>query len=412
MVIKFGDLILFENTKEVRIKVIAFYFILYPLMLICKEHTNIWYFLFGIPFAFIIFLCTYKNNIDTNKVVKVVGILMLFGILSLLTGYLGNYIYNWIGMCSILFIYCLPWMLLTIVNNEWEMFAKIICSKTVWMFVSTLILYLHDVRLGVSMNGNMQFSYAAMPVVIFALYDFFERKSLYQLIISITLFIMIVLFGSRGPLACIAIFLILYFLKNRRKHLPLIVLFSLPLLYLVNNFEQILGGIVTILERKSISSRTIYKLMSGTIASTTGRDAIQDVVIRLIGNRFVTGVGIGGERIAINKEIYNFTKNMGSCYPHNILLEVIVQYGVVIGGFLIAWFIIRCIKTYKYSNKKDALIFFISISIVHLMLSSSYLEDPMFFAMLGMLMNNENLNADNKSADEMSERPMEESENI
>lgn len=388
MQIKFGNIVLLENTQNMGIKILAFYFIIYPIMIIFKEHIKYWYFIFGIPFSMFIFIYVYGKKISRNKFLGVMGIFLIYSLFSLMTGYMDKYIYNWMGMFLILFIYCFPWFILTLVENEWLYFADIICGKTILMFLTTLILYAHDLIMGVSMNGNMQFSYAAMPVIIFSLYDFFEKKHIYQLIISIILFIMIVLFGSRGPLICIMFFLLLYFMKNRKKQLPIIMILLFTMFVLISNYERIIKVIAIVLDKYSISSRTIYKLMSGTITSNTGRDKIQDIVIQLISQKFLTGIGIGGERIVINKEIYNMTKNMGACYPHNIILEVLVQYGILIGGTLIIWFVAKCIMVYVgNSNKRNALIILISISIVHLMVSSSYLEEPMFFALLGMIMN-------------------------
>ena len=79
---------------------------------------------------------------------------------------------------------------------------------------------------------------------------------------------------------------------------------------------------------------------------------------------------------------------MGSCYPHNIILEVLVQYGIIIGILLIIWFAVRIVVTYICEEeKRNALIILGCISIVHLMVSSSYLEEPMFFALMGMVLN-------------------------
>ena len=388
MQIRIGNLVILKNTQDIGIKILTFYFVIYPIMVIFKEHTKYWYFLFGIPFFIFILMYIYRKKMNYNKLITVMGVLIGFSIISLLTVYMEKYLYNWFGMCIILFVYCFPWFLLTLVENKWENFTDIICKKTPFMFITVLILYLHDTITGVSMNGNMQLSYAAMPVIIFSLYDFFENRRVYQLGIAIILSIMIVLFGSRGPLICIMAFLLFYFIKNLKRQILIVMSFPLLLFGIGFNFENIINIIAKILDKYSISSRTIYKLMSGTITSNTGRDKIQNIVVTLIKGNFLTGVGIGGERISINEGIYNMTKNMGSCYPHNIILEVLVQYGVLIGGLLIIWFIIKCITVYKNNkSKRSAIIILVSICVIHLMVSSSYLEEPMFFALLGMLMN-------------------------
>ena len=388
MRIKFGQITLFENEKNMGIKIMALYFVLYPIMVIFKEHMKYWYFLFGLPIFILILIHIPRKSINYMKIVAVSIFLGVYCVNSLLQGYIRQYVYNWFGMCLILFIYCFPWILLTITENCWNEFTHIICQKTKLMFITVLMLYMHDYFMGISMNGNMQFSYAAMPAVVFSLYDFFENRKKYQLGIAGILTVMIILFGSRGPLLCIMAFIAIYFIKNQKKQIPIIIVGVLTLIYIAINYNAILNGVVVILSKYNISSRTIYKLMSGTISSDTGRSKIQDVVIGLIKKYPVFGVGIGGERIVVNREIYNMTKNMGSCYPHNIILEVLVQYGIIIGILLIIWFAVRIVVTYICEEeKRNALIILGCISIVHLMVSSSYLEEPMFFALMGMVLN-------------------------
>lgn len=62
MRIKFGQITLFENEKNMGIKIMALYFVLYPIMVIFKEHMKYWYFLFGLP-IFILILTIFREKV-------------------------------------------------------------------------------------------------------------------------------------------------------------------------------------------------------------------------------------------------------------------------------------------------------------------------------------------------------------
>ena len=80
-------------------------------------------------------------------------------------------------------------------------------------------------------------------------------------------------------------------------------------------------------------------------------------------------------------------KDMNSCYPHNIILEVYSNYGIIIGTFIILIISIRIIYFNKNRSmeEKNVLAFFFSCEVIRLLVSSSYLRSPIFFIFLGIL---------------------------
>ena len=82
-------------------------------------------------------------------------------------------------------------------------------------------------------------------------------------------------------------------------------------------------------------------------------------------------------------------KDMGSAYPHNFIIEIMVQYGYVIGSIILFYLLYLLIKSLIKSNtiERELLIIIFSTEIIRLMVSSSYLRSSLFFLWLGLSIN-------------------------
>lgn len=73
-------------------------------------------------------------------------------------------------------------------------------------------------------------------------------------------------------------------------------------------------------------------------------------------------------------------------YVHNIFIEVLVNFGVVMGGLINVFLLYFAFKPIfiKDIKKSDMIIIWISIGFAHLLVSSSYLIDFKFWIYLGL----------------------------
>ena len=80
------------------------------------------------------------------------------------------------------------------------------------------------------------------------------------------------------------------------------------------------------------------------------------------------------------------TKDMSTCYPHNLIIEIIAQYGYLVGTMLIVFLIGLLVNTIKNTNgnERNILLLLVSQEIIKLLVSSSYIISPMFFLVLGI----------------------------
>lgn len=211
-----------------------------------------------------------------------------------------------------------------------------------------------------------------LPCLVF-IYSYIKKRNVLNLILSIAVFGMIFIGGSRGQLVCIAAFIFLMLFRFYRQSNDiykciiiscLIIFFIIIALVGVQNILNIIGNI---LERIGISSRTLDSLLSGNFTDDNSRFLIWERAINVIKKGGFFGYGVYGDRPIISSLHY-------AGYCHNIFLELIVTFGTVIGLLLSCIIVIRSI--YILTIKEDNIwidIFTIMFAIsVQLLISMSF----------------------------------------
>ncbi len=139
--------------------------------------------------------------------------------------------------------------------------------------------------------------------------------------------------------------------------------------YLYKFIENVLGVF-------NIYSRTLALLQNETINFLNGRELLYAKTIEYININFFSGYGIYGDRALLD-----------GTYPHNIILEFLVQYGILLGTIFLVLILLLIICGFYINEWNDISIIFVSIVIVGSMLSGSYLTNLYFWMMLGGLIN-------------------------
>lgn len=171
--------------------------------------------------------------------------------------------------------------------------------------------------------------------------------------------------ASRGGLLSLVIMYAIYFIHSKKsfKNLfPLLLLVVLTV-YAVSNYGELL-----------------FSVIEGRISDTgftndTVRTEIWSVALQCFINSAGMGVGIGGNELSL------FAISRMPMMPHNMFIEVLMEFGAIV--FMI--FIISLIKTFKKGRKsldKGVKIvsncFFLSLPIVAV-IDSSYCLSPLIF---------------------------------
>ncbi|MGI1804683.1 O-antigen ligase family protein [Exiguobacterium sp. TDN 0502] len=378
-----------QKTKTLNLLILSMFF-LGPMNFFIKQ-TNILYldvfinsiFLCGLIFLYII-------NID-RKIEKDFLVILFFFLITLFFSgiFYSSYLVNWVGLIVIFTLTTLPGYYIGRKITDTDHFFRLIEKVPFPLTVIMLVIFFYKKNLNILRLDDMFISYAILPSVIISTYLLLYKKKMVNIVYILVGLFMIITHGSRGPLLAILVYIILYFLINADKNKIIITFLSLSSLYIYFNFLTIVSWLISVLNKFNYSSRTLYKIIDGSVTSGTGRDSIQEIALNLFKEHPFTGVGIGVERIHIFEGIYltrGVTDKLSTSYPHNIFIELLAQFGLI-GGLLIILFILFIIvKSFNSSNKneKNLLIILFSITFIELMLSSSYLLSPQFFFYMGV----------------------------
>lgn len=200
----------------------------------------------------------------------------------------------------------------------------------------------------VHLSYDLNFGYnLLLPVCTFSLTGLRDKKVKDLFIAGIGI-VMILLGGARGPFLSIIIFGVLYVLmatsesKHKARRIILILLVG-GFVFVV--YRDILIALGNILESFHISSRTINKLLDGSISEDNGRSLIWLNAVNMIKqNPF--GYGAMGARNGLYHIHY-----VG--HPHNFFLEILIDYGVVVGPVLIVVMLIGSFRILFSKNDNE-----------------------------------------------------------
>jgi len=212
---------------------------------------------------------------------------------------------------------------------------------------------------------NMSFSYALLLPML----SLYSKKKPYSIIVSIVLFIIVLGIGSRGA----AIIFIIYVLYDVTQSYAK---FAIPALILIVLFFFVFPTLTQWFESIGISSRTLEFLTNKNIGYLSGRDNLYDRMIDVIWANPIKGIGLFGDRLYLD-----------GTYVHNIILELYLNWGILVATMIIFFFMVKFIHVYKNSNKinRNILVKYLLASIAPLMFSGSYLIDYNLGIFIGVL---------------------------
>ncbi|MCD8150498.1 MAG: O-antigen ligase family protein [Clostridiales bacterium] len=235
----------------------------------------------------------------------------------------------------------------------------------------------------VQLSYSLSFGYSVLPFALIFLYLALKTGNKLDLAGAVIDIAFIFVGGSRGPILFLGIFGILYILTELRARKVRYkgVIFGIiagVTVFLYSAFSAVCTTLNSLLSSIGVQSRFLTMLAEGTITTDTGRNQIWTTAIQMI-KEWPWGYGAMGSRHVLSKIII-------AGYPHSIVLEFLIDFGVVLGSiFLVvmAYHIIRMV----FFNKQEAwrglfLIFFSSACA--LFISMSFWSVSTFWCCLGL----------------------------
>lgn len=227
----------------------------------------------------------------------------------------------------------------------------------------------------------MSFAYSVLPSVLgVAAAAFQEKKVSYWVFFGIGCALQFLL-GTRGPI----LFIVIYFIYKMYKFCDTparkAVLFGGAVIaggvVVTKSYMPLLQKLYDFLLGKNYKSTILYLFLTNNTASMDGRGVIAKTVLSAVLENPLVGHGLCGDTIIT-----------GGAYSHNILIEIVCGYGLVIGSILILAGVCYFISVYKASGRKyearELLILTCASFMFKLFFSATYVGDLNFYFAMGI----------------------------
>lgn len=231
-------------------------------------------------------------------------------------------------------------------------------------------------------TDSMSASYNTLPSIMYLIYWAITNKGIKNWLIALAASSMAFVFGTRGPIFSILVFLaigIIYRvlkIENAVVKVLVVLTISIAVVYIVSGDTLII--LAMYLSKKfgeiGFSTRIFDFFIEEQLAESEGRDVLIKAVWLAIKQNPFWGYGFMGDRSII------------SPYVHNIVLEYLCSYGVFIGSFITVLTVtvpFVAVTRTRETNNSWMLVMLMCMVLVKLMLSGSYVYEPYFYLLIG-----------------------------
>lgn len=359
--------------------------------------------MYGLPttstyaYAILYFIGFFSYFITLQRRKSLYALLLMVGILGIsviinpeVEKYMLNSTFFISSLPILLFVYY-PVFLLMLGNVDIKKMIGYFRKFSVITLIASLLSFCgHLFVLKRMPTDYMSFAYMMLTPILLCLAYGWENNVISFLLAVMCAFITFIV-GCRGAVVTMAVFFFLYVIfsyigGNQKKKTVSKLVLLLAIFLVAINAETILSFISITLSGIGFTSRTVNKLLIGgnAFVESEGRQAIWSQAIRNIG---FLGKGLFGDRTVILDEYAH------AAYAHNVILELLVDFGWIIGIILAFVFVSYVLKAYIVSKKStEPMMHKFSIIMVSLlfakhMISASFLTSFDFWLYFGFAIN-------------------------
>jgi O-antigen ligase len=277
--------------------------------------------------------------------------------------------------------------------NDFKKLDETFYRYTIITLISGIILYIYIAIIENERIEYMTYSYSIITSACFCLSYGLRNKKHKITILAITGFLCIIFGGARGALLGIIAYIILKVIEILKKSLVKSLIFSavssILFLLIYFNFKNIILFLINIGDKLGIQTRTLNYILTEDLISDQGRIIMYETVWSQIKESPIIGNGLFSDRYFINK----YT-SYGYVYTHNIALEILCHFGIIIGGIILLVLLYKLIS--KIFSKSDDVYYYeilyaiIPCGLIQLLFSGSYLSNITFYMLIGLLFKKKN----------------------
>lgn len=241
-----------------------------------------------------------------------------------------------------------------------------------------------------SLFGGQFFGVQISPFVIILLANYLLYKKKQDLFFTLFGLFFIFLGGRQSLIGIIMGGGLLYYIisiKHFNKHrIWIFIIVLAPILFLLYLlFPNIIDLLAKTIDSFGYHSRTISMLQNSKLFDTSSRELIYSTAVDYIKNNAFAIEGLFGDRYYIRfYESY-------IVYPHNLILELMMDFGFFLGGIISAIIFISFFKSLRAGdkNKKIILSSVGSVVLCRLFVSSSFMIEGLFYTLIGLIINSQ-----------------------
>ena len=285
------------------------------------------------------------------------------------------------------FLFCLPSFIVAQYVEDYHVFyKKVVFVSYVIATLSAGLLFFYFLGILNVYEMGMYFmglGYSMLIPACICMTDFVLNKHVISGISFLILCIAILLIGSRGPLLSIFVMIVFVLLCKMKK-----VFFSKQRISIFDFVKKYIGVIllimlliilVNVLGNFSNESRNIQLLFSGDInGHSSGRSEIHDALLSEFFLDLISIRGLNAEYLAVKG------------YAHSTIIELLYQFGAIIGGGIIVLILLRAyktIKSFRENERSFAVVVYMICALCTLLNSQSLWDEWTFWGWIAMTFN-------------------------
>lgn len=219
-------------------------------------------------------------------------------------------------------------------------------------------------------------AYVLLPQLLCVLTEVLKNKNILNIATGFLGFFLLLMCGNRGSVLLVLLFIIFYVLSDTgyKKRVYLYVGAISVLGVIVYYYQVLLSMLVSVFLKLGVSTRVLERLLDGTFFESSGRDAIMSKLTSAIWENPIIGHGLCSDR------------TITGSYAHNYAFELWTAFGVIFGSIILIATVYVIVGAWiKSTDKiyKGVLLVLICTGFLKLFVSSSFLDEKLFFMLLG-----------------------------
>lgn len=229
---------------------------------------------------------------------------------------------------------------------------------------------------------NMELAYSILPHVLMVSWRALKSFVIFNIAPMLLGLMLLLSFGTRGPVICAIVFIAIYllFIRPSKYQKTMRIITVACAVYAMSFLDQFMTFMQLMTFQLGMSTRIFDKYFEGELEDSSGRDYIRETLLRELSiDNSLFGHGVLGSYPYVNT------------YPHNIVLEFLFSFGWVWGIailFCIVYIIAKMlINTHQCEINVTFGIILVIASILKLCFSSTFVDDALFFMLLGYCVN-------------------------